>query len=171
MKARLPTFFIVGAAKAGTTSLYAYLKHHPQVVFFDMKEPHFYAGLHPSPSQRHRIPGVQDRRDYLALFRKASSSVAIGDASPSYRWSAVAPFRIRDDIPDAKIIVLLRDPVERAFSHYLMDHREGVTDLGFYDALVTDMNRPDKGWGISQLYVEIGMYASPLERYLDVFPR
>ncbi len=73
-------------------------------------------------------------------------------------------------MPDAKIAIILRDPVERAHSHYLMDYREGVQDLSFYEALVRDMNRREKGWGVSALYFELGQYARQVRRYLETFP-
>ncbi len=166
-----PNFFLVGAAKAGTTSLYSYLRQHPQIFMpATIKEPHFFAQVHPSPKQRYASKAfITDRRDYLRLFRRAAGFKAIGDASPSYLWDAEAPRRIHAVNPDAKILIALRDPVERAYSHYLMDFREGVQHLPFHDALETDWKRKDKGWAISQLYVELGFYAQQVARYLKVF--
>jgi len=164
-----PNFFIVGAAKAGTTSLYAYLKQHPEIFMPRVKEPHYFAQIRPSPEMRHLYEIVNDRKKYLSLFAKARGYAAIGDASPSYLWEPQAPRRIREVVPQAKIIILLRDPVERAHSHYLADIREGVHNLGFYEALCYDMAREVKGWGISWLYIELGQYAAQVRRYLDIF--
>ncbi len=74
-------------------------------------------------------------------------------------------------MPDARIIISLRDPVERAYSHYLMHVREGIQSLSFYDALVEDMKRTDQAWAISHFYVGKGCYAKQVRRYLEVFGR
>jgi Sulfotransferase domain len=166
-----PNFFIVGAANSGTTSLYAYLKQHPDVFMPALKEPHYFAQLSPSPEKRYLRTIIRDEAAYLRLFRKAAGYKAIGEASPSYLWEANAPYRIRRAIPDAKIIILLRDPVERAYSHYLMDVREGLQDLPFREALQEDWGRSKKGWSVSQLYVELGLYFEQVRRYLEVFGR
>jgi Sulfotransferase domain len=166
-----PNFFLVGAAKAGTTSAFAYLSQHPQVFFPCVKEPHFFAQIHPSNEQRYFVQAVNDRANYLRLFRGAGGFRVVGDASPSYLWHPDVPRRIRERVPEAKIAIILRDPVERAHSHYLMDYREGVQDLNFYDALVEDMNRRETGWGISSLYFELGQYAQQVKRYLETFQR
>jgi hypothetical protein len=164
-----PNFFVVGAAKAGTTSLYAYLRQHPQVFLPKIKEPHFFAHVRPSPEMKHLYAAINDRSTYLRLFRNAEGYRAIGDASPSYLWDPEAANRIRRSVGEAKIVITLRDPVERAHSHYLADVREGVHDLSFYDALRQDMARPKKGWAVSLLYVELGQYAAQVRRYLDLF--
>ena len=165
-----PNFFLVGAAKAGTTSAYAYLSQHPQVFFPRIKEPHFFTQVSLSGKQRFFVEAITDRTVYLRLFRGARGFSVVGDASPSYLWHPDVPRRIRARVPDAKIAIILRDPVERAHSHYLMDYREGVEDLSFYDALVRDMNRREKGWGVSSLYFELGQYARQVRRYFQTFP-
>lgn len=170
MRERWPNFFLVGAAKAGTTSVYAYLSQHPQVFFPCIKEPHFFTQVRPSRQQRFFVEAVTDRAEYVRLFREARGFHVVADASPSYLWHPDVPHRIRAQVPDAKIAILLRDPVERAYSHYLMDYREGIQDLPFYDALVHDLSRREKGWGISSLYFELGQYAQQVSRYLETFP-
>lgn len=164
-----PNFFIVGAASSGTTSLYTYLKQHPEVFLPALKEPHYFAQLRPSYEQRYLFTYVTAEKDYLALFSKAAAYKAIGEASPSYLWCPEAPARIYRAVPGAKIIILLRDPVERAYSHYLMNLREGLQRRPFFEALQEDWNRPQKGWGVSQLYVELGLYAEQVRRYLATF--
>jgi Sulfotransferase domain len=164
-----PNFFLVGAAKAGTTSAFAYLSQHPQVFFPRIKEPHFFTQIHPSRKQRYFVESVTDYADYLRLFRGAGGFRVVGDASPSYLWHPDVPRRFRARVPEARIAIILRDPLQRAHSHYLMDYREGVQNLNFYDALVEDMNRREKGWGISSLYFELGQYAQQVKRYLETF--
>ena len=166
-----PNFFIVGAAKAGTTSLYSYLRQHPEIFMpSDIKEPHYFAQVRPSRAQRYASPVfISDRDAYLRLFRSAGGYRAIGEASPSYLWCPEAPERIHAVAPRARIVITLRDPVERAYSHYLMDYREGMQHLPFHEALQADWRSREKGWAVSQLYVELGFYARQIERYLRLF--
>jgi hypothetical protein len=164
-----PNFFLVGAAKAGTTSIYAYLSQHPAVFFPAIKEPHFFTQVRPAPEQQFLIDAVSSRSRYLRLYVRAAGHGVIGDASPSYLWHPEVPRRIRAAVPQAKIVIVLRDPVERAYSHYLMDYREGAQNKSFFEALVEDMRRSRKGWGVSYLYYELGLYAEQIERYFETF--
>ncbi len=164
-----PNFFLVGAAKAGTTSIYTYLSQHPDVFFPAIKEPHFFTQVRPSPEQHFLIEAISKRSSYLRLYARATSHPIVGDASPSYLWHPEVPYRIRAEVPEAKIAVILRDPVERAYSHYLMDYREGAQSKAFYQALIDDMSRAEKGWGVSYLYYELGLYAEQVQRYMEAF--
>ena len=166
-----PNLFVVGAVKSGTTSLWAYLKQHPDIFFPEMKEPHYFTHPHPAPEQRHCIRYIATEDDYLRLYGTCDGSKYCGDASPSYLWSEIAAQGISQHSPQAKIIIILRDPVQRAYAQYLMDFNEGVTDLNFTAALHKDWERVDKGWGISQLYVELGMYHDQIQRYFSLFGR
>ncbi|WP_368407925.1 sulfotransferase [Igneacidithiobacillus copahuensis] len=166
-----PNLFIVGAVKSGTTSLWAYLKQHPEIYFPEMKEPHYFTHPHPAPEQRHCIRYIDSEEQYLRLYQDSGQVTYRGDASPSYLWSEVAAQEIAQCCPDSKIIIILRDPVQRAYAQYLMDFNEGVTDLDFYSALQRDWTRPDKGWGVSQLYVELGLYHDQIQRYFSLFGR
>lgn len=149
-----PNFFIVGVGKAGTTSLYEWLKQHPQIYMCPIKEPHYFAkGLVPK--------AVRDERMYLKLFDKARGYKAIGEASTSYfRWGEVVAERIKEKVPKAKIIIILRDPVERAYSDWLMHYRRADENKPFYDALVLSSFR-DK-------YIQV--YTPIVKRYLEEFP-
>ncbi len=167
MHAVLPNFFVVGAAKAGTTSMYRYLKQHPDVYMPTVKEPHWFSRLEPNPGQGFRP--VTSEEAYLSLFEGWRGERAVGEASPSYLWDPKAPDRIARSVPDAKIIVLLRDPVDRAFSHYLADARHGIQGRPFHEALRADHASPTKGWGKSHLYVELGLYCGQVSRYLERF--
>jgi Sulfotransferase family len=164
-----PNFFIVGAPKAGTTSLYAYLAQHPQVFMPAVKEPQFFAQIQPSDEFRHLVESIGDRSRYLRLYHKAGDFAAVGDASPSYLWHPEVPARIKRVVPEAKIIIALRDPIERAHSHYLAEFREGAEHLPFHAALCSDLRRPRKGPGISHMYVELGQYAAQVRRYVESF--
>lgn len=165
-----PNLFVVGAAKAGTTYLHEFLGAHADLFMSPIKETHYFAG-----GQAAGVPGYSwkrlNDRAYHSMFNKAPASTRYaGESSPSYLWDPEAAKRIGEFNPKAKIVVVLRDPVDRAFSHYLMDVRAGVQSLAFLDALVSDEAVQPRRWGTaSHLYVELGMYAAQLERYLGRF--
>lgn len=169
MLANWPNFLIVGAANSGTTSLYTYLKQHPEVFLPALKEPHYFSQVRPAYEQRYLRTYVTDEKTYLGLFRKAAGYRAIGEASTSYLFEPETHRRIHRVAPKAKIIIILRDPLERAHSHYLMDVREGRQNLNFCDAVHRDWELKQKGWGVSQLYIELGLYAEQVKRYLGTF--
>jgi len=129
-----PNFFIVGAAKAGTTSLYSYLDATPGVYMSSVKEPAFFRT---TKSSRQNITKIHDKSKYLKLFNGVTDEKAIGEASPSYLRDPETPKLIHDVVPDARIIILLRDPVQRAFSAYLMRDSKGLSNQTFHN-LVTD---------------------------------
>jgi hypothetical protein len=117
------------------------------------------------------MPVIRSRSDYHELFRGSAGHVAIGEASPSYLCDPSAAERIKSAIPSAKIIISLRNPVERAFSHYLMDFHRGTERLTFEDALEFDQARRVRGWGTSAQYIELGLYANQVKAFLDRFGR
>lgn len=189
---RKPDFFIVGAAKAGTTSLYNYLKLHPDVYFSPIKEPHFFSTdinleemrgdfkknvqidisdyIKNSLGSPRNGAFVRNTEHYQQLFSLVKNEKRIGESSVSYLYSKVAAQQIKDFNPDARVIIILREPVERAFSHYLMDLRIGYENAGFVEAVNADFNKENRGWGQSHLYVELGLYFEQVKRYLDIFP-
>jgi hypothetical protein len=157
------------AAKAGTTSLWFYLEQHPEIYMSPTKEPHYFSQIHPDPKLAMFYPHVADETAYLALFDGATSEKVIGEASTSYLWDAEVPGRIKSVAPDASIIIMLRDPVARAYSHYWNDAAEGFETRTFLEAVEEDMVRPVRGWGFSPLYVHAGLYSESIERYRDLF--
>ena len=112
-----PNFLIVGAPRAGTTSLYEFLKRTPGIYMSPMKEPHYFSSF--SPNKMYGNP-VRDKKKYLSLFKNVKDEVAIGEASTTYLWDKNACNSIFNTIPNVRIVIMLRDPVQRAFSHYLM---------------------------------------------------
>ncbi len=111
----LTNFLIIGAAKAGTTSLYHYLRQHPDVFMSPVKEPQYY--WDEGPKNMHAC--AYDRAAYERLFEGSESRRAAGEASPQYLHSPTAPARIAADLPRSRLIVSLRNPADRAYSCYL----------------------------------------------------
>jgi len=165
----LPTFIIAGAPKAGTTSLYHYLSEHPEVFMSEPKEVNFFS-REEIEAQGLYYPDFKARtlQEYEALFDRAGSAKAIGEGSVSYLFYPSVPIKIKETIPNVKIIILLRDPVERAYSHYLMDYRLGLVDVPF-ETIVTGNSDHPKQELYYQQYVLLGMYYEQVRRYLDVF--
>lgn len=167
--ASLPNFLIVGAVKAGTTSLYEYLSQHPDVFMPDLKEPHYFTRLVPPPPPAMLEEYVRDPIQYARLFEDAGQAKAIGEASPSYLWCPEAPRRIREELGPVRIIAILREPIDRVYSHFLMDVRDRRQKQSFLRALQEDLAKTPKGWWVSALYVELGLYREQLERYFELF--
>src|SRR5436309_11753413 len=114
----LPNFLIIGAAKAGTTSLYHYLRQHPDIYMSPVKEPAYYASASVA-ARSGRSRGIRTRAAYERLFAAAGAERARGEASPQYLNDDAAPDRIAADLRDVRLIVSLRNPVDRAYSSYL----------------------------------------------------
>jgi hypothetical protein len=165
-----PNLFLVGAAKSGTTSLYRELAAHPSIFMSPMKEPHFFSQIEPAPGWEAFFPHVSTEDKYLALFEGARGEELVGEASTSYLWDRQAADRIKRVVPQARILIMLRDPVDRAYSHYWNDVREGFEKRSFLDALAEERRRSEPGaWGASSLYIDCGRYAHQVARYLDRF--
>lgn len=176
----LPNFLVIGAGKSGTTSLYHYLRQHPDVYMSPVKEPLFFAAeggkiSYPGPDgrtmSRATNPGaVTNIEDYRALFADVSGEKAVGEASPQYLYAPEAPGRIKRYVPEAKLVAVLRNPVERAYSAFLHRTRLGREPLAdFSEALREEENRMREGWGLSFHYRNKGFYYAQLSRYFDTF--
>ncbi|MEP7158671.1 MAG: sulfotransferase [Chloroflexota bacterium] len=162
--ARRPDFFIVGAPKAGTTSLYEYLDEHPDVFMSSVKEPMYFSPDLPYRARRDGFVFDRDEERYLALFAGARSERRVGEASTHYMASHQAPGLIRTFQPEARIVCILRDPVEVAYAwHGEGVFRGGETARNFDLALLNDER------GVR--YLEIGSYGSQLTRWFEHFGR
>lgn len=175
----LPNFLIIGAAKSGTTSLYHYLRQHPDVFMPEVKEPGFFAfkgqemtfaGPEGRVANEEGLPYNQFDA-YESLFDELDDETAVGEASVVYLYSERAPRLIHEHVPDARLIAVLRNPVERAYSHYLMERGRDQEPLSFEDALAREPERIEQGYGIEWRYQSFGMYCDQIKRYLDYFPR
>src|SRR5690606_4435051 len=117
-------------------------------------------------------PAMHDLAAYRALFDDVTNEGAIGEASPIYLYAEQAPRNIHRHIPDARMIAILRDPAERAFSaccHTVRDGREPIAD--FRAAVAAEPERIAAGWPPIYHYVTAGFYARQLQRYFELFAR
>ena len=170
----LPNFLIIGAAKAGSTSLYNYLRQHPQVFMSPVKEPRYFAPEYYTTyfkrSYRHSYyRNGMSRQDYEALFDDVRDEIAIGEASTEYLFFQKSAERISAVIPDAKIIAILRNPADRAFSAYCYHLRDGRETLPFKEALEKESLRISQRWQVGWFYKAGGAYYEQLKRYYQHF--
>jgi hypothetical protein len=161
---RKPDFFLVGAAKAGTTSLFNYLVQHPSIFVPPMKEPHYF-----SDYSHIGAPKLRSLNEYLHLFEGCRADQIAGDLSTSSLHSPRAAGRIHELQPEAKIVMVLRNPIDRAYSFYWYNRNHFVEDLDFESALDREAARIAGGANFRFHYVESGKYAAQVERYLDAF--
>jgi hypothetical protein len=186
-----PNFFIAGAPKSGSTSLHHYLSQHPQIFMSPVKEPTYFGKADllsgwwrertlrqlakERPVLRSYLDGpmseekwllVLDRDEYRRLFRNASDEIAVGEASVSYYWLSSSAAAIRATIPDARLIFVLRDPAEMAFSMYLASLAEDPSP-SFRARFLASANMSDMWHQV----VEAPKHATNLTRFLDLFPR
>jgi hypothetical protein len=178
----LPDFLVIGAQKAGTTALYAYLLRHPAIVGPSWKEVSFFDRHYARGEAWYRghFPNTLRRR---AVARRTGAAPLAGEASPSYVFHPCVPARVAQLVPDVRLIVLVRNPVDRALSHYHHEVALGRESLSFEDAIEREDERMSgelermrdpsyfsHAWW-NYTYLARGRYAEQLERWLAVFPR
>lgn len=164
-----PNLFLPGAAKAGTTSVAQYLTQHPSISMCRPKEPHFFASS-PIPRRlRQLIDVVTDEEQYRALFATLPATAYVGEASTSYLQDPLSPHKIHSVSPEARVIIMLRDPVDRAISHYFNDVSEGVEHRSISDAVIADTSLPIGHVGEYSAYARDGLYAEAIMRYKETF--
>ena len=163
----LPNFFIIGAPKAGTTALYQYLQLHPEIFMSDPKEPHFFT------YQCDRWPewATPTLEDYQQLFAASNTAKAVGEASTWYLYSQNAAQAIGRLQPQARLIAMLRQPVDRAYASFVFRQQCGWEDIAdFTEAIRQESERIAQAQPWDYHYLQAGRYAEQLQRYYDVFP-
>lgn len=160
---KFPNFLIVGVQKAGTTSIYNYLNEHPQVYMSPIKETNFlekdWETIDPELCKKQKIRTIEE---YSQLFQDVKDEIAIGEASPNYLFhyqTSIA--RIQRYVPNAKLIVILRDPAERAYSDYLMHIRDCVGYRSLSEQIQYSAHK--------SFILRKGFYYEPLKHYIDTF--
>lgn len=172
----MPEFLVIGAAKSGTTSVDRYLAEHPAIFMSPVKEPGFFA----FEGDKMQFSGPRDAwmletvrttwPRYLELFEAAQSYHHVGETSPVYLYDEDAPSRIKTRLPEAKLIALLRNPVDRALSQFrFMIQCEREPESNLMDALLDEDRRVEAGWEWGWHYRRLGFYGQQMERYYALF--
>jgi Sulfotransferase family len=174
----LPSFLVIGASRSGTTSLHHYLGQHPDVYMSPVKSPNYFVSADPLPAWEGAVPRamarqwISERSRYEALFAGAGGRRAIGEVSPVYLQSVHAPARILDACPDARLVAILRHPVDRAWAHYLGRRRDGLEPRDDFRAVVeAEMARPLPDQVAFGSYLGCSRYHHFLAGYFARFPR
>jgi hypothetical protein len=178
-----PTFLVIGAQKSGTTSLHRYLADHPAVLCATPKEVHYF-DINFFQRQAWYLLHFPFRSRLREIRRRLGVGAAVGELTPCYMFHPQVPRRVHDFDARLKLIAVLRDPVERAYSQYQMGVRKYGETLSFEDALEREEHEapvelarmaddPGYTWphGRRRSYVARGRYAEQLERWLALFPR
>src|SRR5580692_4284622 len=174
----MPDFLVVGAPKAGTTALHAALSEHPGLYLSAIKEPKFFLSDGPPPTKGG--PGdaltyrehVWRRADYEALFAPAPPGTLRGESTPLYLYDRAAMGRIRDTLPQGRLIVIVRDPVERAHSNWTHLWSAGLEPVSdFVLACAEEERRIAAGWASFWHYTGLGRYGAQLDHAFSLFAR
>jgi hypothetical protein len=175
----LPDALIIGAPKAGTSALHAALAQHPQIYAAPVKEPKYYMCWN-APPPTYRGPGdahsnqewIWRRDEYQALFQEAPEDAVRLESTPFYLYTPGARRRIAEELPDAKLIMIVRDPIDRAYSNWMhlwVDGLEPVSD--FVEAWYAEDTRVAAGWAPFWHYRRLGAYGEQLADLLGRIDR
>ena len=174
---KLPRFAVIGVPKAGTSSLYYYLREHPS-LYLPQKELHFFSSTHleekvSGPGDRNAIGDVcTDSYKYQEFYSGMRDNQLGGDISPTYFYFPDSLPKLKTVLgPETRIILMLRNPLRRAFSNYLHLVREGREKLSFYEALQVEEDRKAKNWGDFWYYKDHSLYADKLDFLYSLFPK
>lgn len=169
MKDFKTNLFIVGAAKCGTTFLADYLQQHSAIKMSSVKEPNYFSHeVLENKVQYYHTADVKDTEEYQKLFDQSQPYTYYGDASVSYLPYASVAQKLYDYNPDARIVILLRNPVDRAFSHYKMDKRLGFVNESF-SQILNKKSTSKYAHQYYHQYVELGLYFQQVAAYLKIF--
>ena len=169
-------FLVVGAARSGTTTLFESLNQLPQIFIPQRKECRYFSCMSrdfAGPKIVSPDEIIQSLEDYQGLFDKAKFGQLCGDISPDYLYfhQNAIPEILNEMNSEVPIIIVLRNPIDRAYSHYLQHVRDGWENLSFENALNTEEERRAANWAWGWSYVDVGLYAEQVKAYLDNFER
>lgn len=177
MNGNVPRLIIGGASKSGTTALYYYLKQHPEFCMPEKKELHFFS----RHSLEKTVAGPGDSfvlaeipmtvGEYLSFFNHCGNGKVAVDISPSYLFHQEAADEIKRYLDDARVVFVLRNPADKAFSQYMHLVGAGRETLGFEDALTAEKERKVQGYADIWLYKESGFYADSLSHFMSILGR
>ncbi|MBK6399185.1 MAG: sulfotransferase domain-containing protein [Bacteroidetes bacterium] len=172
---RNPQFIVAGTARAGTTSLNSYLIQHPEIFLPIVKEPCFFtfAGEKIDYKNGKFAFALTDIDDYSKLYKKAQQSQITGDISTPYLYLHEKTIRnikrFHDDPESIKVIIVLRDPVDRAYSQYLWRVRDGREELSFEEAIAAESERMKQNYSFDYFYIDRGNYYEQVKAYIENF--
>jgi hypothetical protein len=172
----LPSFLVIGANKSGTTSLYSYLAQHPQIYMSPVKEPMFFTHMN-NDRMRGDIRSASLKRpvaivtleEYEALFHGSADDQARGEASTAYLANPACAKRIHEFLPDVRLVAVLRNPIERAFSNYLMYYGQQIERRDFEQCVSEEIQRTGPRLGQGMWYARLGLYAGSVQTFQDTF--
>lgn len=174
-----PNFFIIGGHRSGTTSMYHYLKQHPDIFMSEKKEPSYFSDF--------RVP-LYNLKSYLALFDKVDKEKIVGEASVSYILSEDSAIKIKEFAPNAKILIMLRNPIERVYSNYKLYYSSFMEDIDNFEGVLKAEKERKNGkmypknmkgdvlftgdaYIKNLFYMERAMCAKQINKYLELFGR
>lgn len=169
-------FFVVGAARSGTTSIYNYLSLHPKIYLPNVKECNFFSDVESMDyeayepidlDKQYHMKIIKSQEVYDTLYENAPEDALKGEVSPSYLWDKNTAEKIYQHNPNAKIIISLRNPIKRAFSHYLMHFNTGYEKQKTFEKAIDA--RKVEIWGGGNMYLEMGLYFEQVSNYLKYF--
>ena len=163
-----PNLFIVGPPRSGTTTLHDWLRQHPDIFMSSIKEPHFFSSIEFPDIEREVLRVTRNQQEYLSLFRDGEGMAIRGESSSHYLADPASAERIHEAVPDAKIITILRDPVQRAFSHYLLFGRRGEQPA-FNQVIRQCIERRPPYDNAAFNLVDMGLYHQQLQHYYQFF--
>src|SRR5215213_9575900 len=163
----MPNFLIIDSMQSGTKALYYYLEQHFEIYMSPVKEPNFFS----SQEQENAADAVTQLGTYQHLFRGVSGEKAIGEASHSYLYEPMAAAEIRRYVPEAKLIAILRNPIDRAYSHFLHMVRSGTEPLDDFARALREEEGGIHKERTFQDYIGRGLYYGQLKRYFRTFPQ
>ena len=169
-------FLVVGAAKSGTTTLFETLSKHPRIFIPQGKECHYFSctlGKFAGPGPQYANNAIRTLEEYRGLFKKAKSDQLCGDISPDYLYyyQNAIPKILEEKNAQIPIIIVLRNPIDRAYSSYLNHVRDGWEKLSFEDALDAEEERRAANWAWGWFCIAGGLYAEQVKAYMDNFER
>lgn len=174
----LPNFVIAGSTRSGTTSLYYYLKQHPEIGFPDLKEPRYFSSINLKLPQAGPGDNTVDEKlitnitDYARLYADIENYKRVGDASSEYLYhyneTAIEIYNVLGDIP---VLIILRNPIERAHSAYNNLVRDGRESEVFEKGLALEESRIENNWDMMWAYKKVGLYYEQVNKYMKVFSR
>lgn len=164
-----PNFFIVGGSKCGTTNISYYMNQHSKIFFSELNEPYYFA-KNDVPKKFKRISMITDYNEYLELFKNANGCDFVGEASSVYLACPNAPKLIYETFPDSKILISIRNPIERAHSAYFSYIFNHFNKESFSELIELHLKQIERGEFFIYNILNGGFFTEQIKRYRSIFP-